>query len=190
MNRQTVQLGPTVRMLLACDGSTTVLLEALTGETLFVRVDAQGETSPERLSDTIRDALALDTDAPVLERRSCLVTSEDEVVSVNHIVTDNITRRRMGSPDTSIPFGMQLRQQRIPQYRAHVSSGLAPWQGSDEPTLSAFKSYIIHDADGGRTYVHEHFNPRLVQLGDDASLRALPAGLVHEGLPIRLPAPL
>ncbi|MFD0359990.1 hypothetical protein ACFQZZ_00815 [Nocardia sp. GCM10030253] len=187
MNQHTVQLGPTVRMLLSCDGSTTVLLEALTGETLFVRVDTQGDTAPESLSDTIREALALDTDAPVLERRSCLVTSEHEVVSINHVVTDNIARRRMGNPDTTIPFGIQLRQQRIPQYRAQVSSGLAPWQGGDEPTLSAFKSYIIHDADGGRTYVHEHFNPRLVQLGDHASLRALPVGLVHEGMPIRLP---
>lgn len=165
MNQQTALMRPSIRMLLAGDGSTTVLLEALTGSRLSVRVDAQGENTSDHLSAQIRAALELPAGARVLERRSCLVTPAQEVVSINLVVLDEMARHRVGEPDTLVPIGCQLRDRRISQHREHISSGVAPWPGGGAQAVdSAYKEYVIHYANGGRVYVHEHFSPQLVPL--------------------------
>lgn len=165
----TIELSASTRMLLACDGSTTLLLQALTGHELSIRVDAQGDTPAGRLPHRIRSALGLADTAVVLERRSCLVTSEQEVVSINRVVFDEVAHNWMGVPDSGTPIGLQFRDQRVHQHREQLSTGLMRWRDSltERWVDSAFKEYVIHYAAGGRAYVHEQFNPHMVQLVDD-----------------------
>ncbi|WP_331445301.1 hypothetical protein [Streptomyces xanthochromogenes] len=164
----TPELSASTRMLLACDGSTTLLLQALTGHNLSIRVDAQGDTPAGRLPRGIRSALGLVDTSVVLERRSCLVTSEQEVVSINRVVFDGAARKRMGVPDSLTPIGLQLRDQQVHQHREQLSTGLMRWRDSltERWVDSAFKEYVIHYAAGGRAYVHEQFNPHMVHLAD------------------------
>ncbi|MFJ9693250.1 hypothetical protein [Kitasatospora sp. NPDC101183] len=156
------------RMLLAGDGSTTLLLQALTGHDLSIRVDAQGDTPADRLPVGIRSALGLADTAVVLERRSCLVTPEQEVVSINRVVFDDTARSRMGEPDPVTPIGLQLRGRQVHQHREQLSTGVMRWRDSltERWVDSAFKEYVIHYAAGGRAYVHEQFNPHMVQLAN------------------------
>jgi hypothetical protein len=166
----TLDLCSSTRMLLACDGSTMILLEALLGEKLSVRVDAQGETDADRLPRTIRDALRLAPGTRVLERRSCLLaTADQEVISVNRVVLDDTVRRVIGDPDPFKPIGAQLRERGIPQHREQLSSGLARWRdgSTDHLVPAAYKEYVINYAPGGRSYVHECFNPRWVSVTPD-----------------------
>lgn len=161
---QSLELNDSTRMLLACDGSTTVLLQALTGLELTIRVDAQDPTTAGRLDPRIRDVLDLAADAAVFERRSCLVTADLEVVSVNHVVYDRLAFERIGVPDLRQPIGLQFRERRVHQHREQLSSGLAAWgeAGADQDVDAAFKEYLIHYAVGGTVYLHERFNPRFV----------------------------
>lgn len=163
---ETLDFSASTRMLLACDGSTTVMLEALIGRPLSIRVDSQGGISADRLPEGIRDALRLGPGAVVLERRSCLINADQTVISVNRVVFDETVRRYIGDPDPFTPIGSQLRDRRIPQHREQLSSGLAPWRdGSTEhPVPAAYKEYVINYAPGGRSYVYEHFNPRLIRV--------------------------
>jgi hypothetical protein len=167
--QQTLELGASTRMLLAGDGSTTLLLQALTGHDLSIRVDAQGDSPAGRLPPGIRSALELADTAVVLERRSCLVTSEQEVVSINRVVFDEVARSWMGVPDSVTPIGLQFREQQVHQHREQLSTGLMRWRDSltERWVDSAFKEYVIHYAAGGRAYVHEQFNPHMVQLAND-----------------------
>lgn len=162
----TLDLCSSTRMLLACDGSTMILLEALLEQKLSVRVDSQGETDADRLPQRIREALRLMPGTRVLERRSCLVTADQEVISINRVVFDDTVRRVIGDPDPFTPIGAQLREWGIPQHRDQLSSGLARWRdgSTDHPVPAAYKEYVINYATGGRSYVHECFNPRWVRV--------------------------
>lgn len=160
------------RMLVESDGSTSGLLEALTGESLSTRVDAQGVIPASRLPEAIRAALGLCGEAAVLERRSCLITPEHEVVSINRVVVDELFRRRLGDPDTFSPLGAQLRDQRIPLYREQLTHGLARWRdsGRNHWVDCIYIDYVLNDDTGGRAYVHVQFNPRIVGISEAVAL--------------------
>ncbi|MFJ8510253.1 hypothetical protein [Streptomyces avermitilis] len=151
------------RMLLASDGSTTRLLQAITGQPLTVLVDMQNEVRVATLPEEVRAVLGLRDGDAVVERRSRLLTPDRSVVSVNHVVLDPVALAGNGAPSRTVPIGVQLREHQVPQFREALDSGNGVWPLEGASTPCAFKAYVIHDARGGRTYVHESFNPRVVR---------------------------
>jgi hypothetical protein len=176
------------RMILANDGSTTVLLEALTGCRLAVDVDTQRVVPAATVPGPAREALELDLSQHVLERRSCLVTPAHDVVSVNLVVYDADAVEKIGQPDEQKPIGHQLRDRRLPHVRDVLECGSTAWVHGSGVTPCAYKAYIIRYPGGGAAYLHERFNPRWVPTTSrlsrllrarrrrDADLAAMPSG--------------
>ncbi|MFJ9607463.1 hypothetical protein ACIRS1_14110 [Kitasatospora sp. NPDC101176] len=158
----TLALPVATRMLLASDGSTTVLLESLLGRRLSVRVSLQhrvgaGQAPPQALA-----SLGLGPEHTVVERHSVLVTDDDEVVSRNLVVFTAPPRGWSGAADDAVPLGHRLRDTLTLQHRRLLGSGTDRWSPDDEPC--AYKEYLISCDDGARLYVHERFDPRFVPL--------------------------
>ncbi|MEU3176632.1 hypothetical protein, partial [Streptomyces sp. NPDC007000] len=75
------------RMLLASDGLTTVLLEAVVKASLHVRITQTARLSAHALDDSAsRAALGLEAGRPCLLRRTRLVTPAGVPVSANVVV--------------------------------------------------------------------------------------------------------
>ncbi|MBC2878362.1 MULTISPECIES: hypothetical protein [Streptomyces] len=154
---------PQTRMLVCADGSTTVLLDALVGERLRVRVDHQRQVRAARVRHIGCDVLGAAPDALVVDRRSRILTPALDVISVNRVV---IAARRCGQlvpPDDELlgPYlkamGLSLTREPIA-----VSRGVWPLGGTAPACVS--KEYVIECGGAGRVYVHERFNPRYVPL--------------------------
>ncbi len=159
------------RMLLASDGSTTLLLESLLDQPLFVKVTRQRTVVAGDASERAAEALAVDPRTPVVHRSSELVTDDGEVVSLNTVVFARPPAGWSGSSDDSVPLGRRLRSNQTLQYRSLLSSGGGVWPGEGRGVPCAFKEYLIHCEDGSRLYVHERFHPSYV-----AAPTTLPAG--------------
>ncbi|MCT9090722.1 hypothetical protein N4G70_17940 [Streptomyces sp. ASQP_92] len=159
------------RMLLASDGSTTLLLESLLDQPLSVRVTRQRTVVAGDAPERAATALGMGPCAPVVHRSSELVTDDDEVVSLNTVVFARPPAGWSGSSDDSVPLGRRLRSNQTLQYRSLLSSGGEVWPGEGRGLPCAFKEYLIHCEDGSRLYVHERFNPSYV-----AAPGSLPAG--------------
>jgi hypothetical protein len=147
-------------MLLASDGSTTLLLEALLHRPLSVRVDYQGAISAGDLTPNVVAALRLTPEDFVLERKSRLLTSEGTVISINMVVF--CPKQPVGhsaAPNDPVPLGKKLRNSRTRQHREILSSGTAEWPGDNHHRPCAYKEYLIICDDDSRLYILEKFNP-------------------------------
>ncbi|MFE4974894.1 hypothetical protein ACFRAR_22670 [Kitasatospora sp. NPDC056651] len=152
------------RMLLAGDGSTTVMLEAMLNRPLSVSVSLQHHVDARQAPPQAVAALGLGRGHSVIERHSALVTDQDDVVSRNLVVFPAPPRGWTAAADDPTPLGHRLRAARTLQHRRLLGSGSDRWAPHDERCL--YKEYLIHSEDGARLYVHERFNPRYVPLPD------------------------
>ncbi|MET7484189.1 hypothetical protein [Streptomyces sp. NPDC005538] len=147
------------RMLLAGDGSTTLLLEALLDTRLTVHVDRQERVPVRQLSAVAVSALGLAADGTAVRRSSALLTPAAVVVSRNTVVFTAPPAGWSGSAEDMAPLGTRLREGRTRQHREILSSGTAQWQEGARARPCAYKEYVITCDDGARLYVHERFSP-------------------------------
>ncbi|RLV04565.1 hypothetical protein CTZ27_11660 [Streptomyces griseocarneus] len=154
---------PVTRMLLASDGLTTVLLQALTQAVLTPRVDSI-ETMPGRhVKATARSALRLAEDDVCLVRRTRLVTRTGEVVSANIVVAPAGQDGRIDAAmrDRARPIGFAFAAAGLPMSRRVSQVGLAPWPQASA-TQCVFKAYTLNAADKPWAYICELFSPRII----------------------------
>ncbi len=150
---------PLTRMLLASDGFTMPVLEAILGTELEVRVLRQDELSAERLPAVVSDALRLSGAGQVIVRRSCLMDPDMLTVSVNHVVTVSEPAATCGADDIRMPIGYSLMARGVSQKRYILRVGLARWP---DGRACAAKSYVIVLGDRPLCYIRESFNPSVI----------------------------
>lgn len=153
------------RMLLASDGSTTLMLEALLETRLSAIADVQHRITADALPGGVRSALRIGSSAEVVERRSRLVLPSLDAVSVNHVV--------LAAPDIEAvlpapgePLGNALLARDVPQVRRLLRVGcFATWPPNRG--RCATKEYVIECGPMARIYVRELFNPTYIPVSDD-----------------------
>ncbi|RDI60290.1 3-deoxy-7-phosphoheptulonate synthase [Nocardia pseudobrasiliensis] len=150
---------PLTRMLLASDGFTMPVLEAILGTELEVRVLRQDELSAERLPAVVSDALRSSGNDHVIVRRSCLMDPDMRTVSVNHVVTVSEPAAASGVDDIRMPIGYSLMARGVSQRRSILRVGLARWP---DGRACAAKSYVIVLGDRPLCYIRESFNPSVI----------------------------
>ncbi|MFF4223834.1 hypothetical protein ACFYZH_13370 [Streptomyces abikoensis] len=157
---------PVTRILLASDGLTTVLLQALTQAALTPRVDGVETTPGRQVEAAARGLLALAADDECLVRRTCLVSRDGEVVSVNIVVARAGKDQRVDAAmrDRTRPIGFAFAAAGLPMSRRINRTGLTRWPQTPA-THCAFKDYTLNAADKPWAYIRELFNPRVIPPG-------------------------
>jgi chorismate-pyruvate lyase len=158
-------------MLLAGDGSTTLLLEALLDTRLTAHVERQERFPAGQLSSaavsalglTARGAAARRCGGAAVRRISVLRTPAGAVVSRNTVVFTTVPVGWSGSTGDPAPLGRRLREGRTRQHREILASGTAQWREDGHACPCAYKEYVITCDDGVRLYVHERFSPDRVR---------------------------
>lgn len=136
-------------MLLANDGSTTVLLGEIAGGELALRIV---EERPLEAGEYAAEVALLGNIRDLMVRRSKLVAG-DLIMSENLVLYSRSAR--VWDPTSDIPLGLQLRQLKVHQHRMALNSGI------DSRTGCTFKNYVIHINDDFPIYVHESFSSGL-----------------------------
>jgi hypothetical protein len=164
-------------MLLASDGSTTLLLEALLGLELHVEVARQELRSAGDLDRGVRSAIRAGRSDELLVRHSALRTAEGKIVSRNLVVTDagSGTPMRGLLRDLDTPLGRGLIALGVSQSRRLLDWGLADWPRTDEAGAEGavgteagdadpcvYKAYVLLEEDVPAIYIHERYNPEFV----------------------------
>jgi chorismate-pyruvate lyase len=151
------------RMLLANDGSTTRLLEAVLRGPLTVIVEEQVAEDAADLPRPVRQALRLAEGESVVTRRSLLVTGDHRPVSRNLVVIAAAPHDPLYllAADRAVPLGLALVSAGIEQRRTTLVTGRCSWQQTGPHRPAAVKTYLI--ATGGRPRLHlrEVYNPDL-----------------------------
>ncbi|WAX79645.1 hypothetical protein [Streptomyces sp. KMM 9044] len=159
-------------MLLASDGLTTVLLEAVVKAPLHVRITHTARLSTHALDDSApRATLGLEAGRPCLLRRTRLVTPTGVPVSASVVVVA-AGRDADGDGDAAMPaprplgYALAGRGGRPERRLLHV--GRAAWpEAPDEACAS--KTYVRCDAAGPLVFVRETFNPAYFPAGTDGA---------------------
>lgn len=156
---------PHTRMLLSSDGSTTVLLQALMGERLQLRLDGLATIPAGDVPAYAREHLRAGADEPVMVRRSALVTGAGVEVSRNEVI-GMPSRSPVASLvlTSSQPIGWTMNGGRAGHSRASVTAGSALWEVAEGSIACACKSYVIVDGGEPLMFITERFNPTLVPL--------------------------
>lgn len=150
-------------MLLASDGSTTILLQAMLDEPLILRLDEVCVGSGAQMGTVTRRALELGPDTPVIVRRSALVTGAGVVVSRNHVVGRATADDAVGQVLTAgRPIGWTMNGARAGHRREILDAGWSHWEAGGRQVPCAFKSYVIYDHGAPRVHIVERFNPGLI----------------------------
>jgi hypothetical protein len=147
------------RVVLAADGSTTALLEALLGRRLKARVHSQKSISAAEAPDTASRELVLGPDDPIIERRSALVDDDGRVVSQNLVIGLEQADEWLSADGADIPIGVALRKSGVKTLRKILSNGSSTWDGGEE---CLFKEYTLFGDNGTKLYIHEKFNPSVI----------------------------
>lgn len=172
------------RQLLLHRGMTTRLLERRIRHRLRVRVVEQTLSAPHAGGDRPLDALPLVPNAPVLFRRTEIVTPYS-VVSRNLVVGSLPTAATLSALATSrsVPLGRAIAANGVSHSRTLLTSGLASWncRGSASPAVT--RSYLLRMDGEAPLHVQEIFHPTVaspkvrISRGDE-ELSASPAGAV------------
>ncbi|MGH3735657.1 MAG: hypothetical protein ACRDT6_08545 [Micromonosporaceae bacterium] len=150
-------------MLLASEGSTTTLLDALLGESLRLRLDEVRTGRGREAPNAARTALHLTDTTPVLVRRSALVTVAGLVVSRNLVVARGPFDGPMGRVLTGAePIGRTMNGSRDGHSRTLLEAGWSTWESGDGQLTCAFKAYVMSEGGRRQVYVEERFNPRCI----------------------------
>nr|WP_202514036.1 MULTISPECIES: hypothetical protein [unclassified Streptomyces] len=160
-------LPPETRLLLASDGSTTLLLESLLGFTMTVHVISQEAVDATAIPSGAREVLQLGDDSRAVRRLSELRAPDGRVVSRNLVAHPAAESPHLPDAADLTPLGLRLRALRFPQqHRSLLAHGLTHWDDAAHVPVCAFKEYVIRCADESRIYVRERFNPGLVPVSD------------------------
>ncbi|MFI7274249.1 hypothetical protein [Streptomyces sp. NPDC049879] len=153
---------PLTRMLLAGDGLTTTLLEALSGERLHLHRIAQAQASAGAAGHAVPGLLRAEHHSTVLVRHSALLRQEGGAVSANHVVA------RIGQDlppavaacltGDTLPLGPALSAVGAGHRRTVLDVGRRTWG----PRPACYKTYLIWLGDEPLALVHELFHPDLV----------------------------
>ncbi|APE35412.1 hypothetical protein BOX37_17300 [Nocardia mangyaensis] len=151
---------PTTRALLACDGSTTVLLEAVLRTPVTIDVRQQFEQRATALSPELCGVLGLSDGHRVLVRRSVLLAPGGRPVSWNHAVVVAAG----GNPlyplcfDRTRPLGTAMAEADISHRRRVLSTGHHRWpDGGSGP--AAGKCYLICTDGTPQLHLTEVYSP-------------------------------
>jgi chorismate-pyruvate lyase len=149
---------PATRMLLAGDGSTTLLLQAVTRGPVTVRVLCLTTERAADLPPGLRALLELDDHSTVLTRRSVLLDETHRPISSNHVVSpaDDDTLRLLAA-DPTRPIGLGLIGEGLDHTRRPQATGLAHWD--DDHSAAASKAYLISRGRVPRMFLWERFDP-------------------------------
>ncbi|WP_280317205.1 3-deoxy-7-phosphoheptulonate synthase [Nocardia wallacei] len=150
---------PLTRMLLASDGFTMPVLEAILRTELQVRVLRQDDVAAARIPAAVTDALQVSGADRVIVRRSCLIDPDLVTVSVNHVVTVSGPAAACGVDDVQMPIGYTLVSRGVSQRRQVLRAGVARWP---DGRLCAAKAYVIVLGDRPLCYIRESFNPDVI----------------------------
>ncbi|MFD9792914.1 hypothetical protein ACFWXK_18400 [Streptomyces sp. NPDC059070] len=153
-------------MLLCADGSTTLLLDALVGEPLSIRVDHQQQIPAARLQRIGCHILGAASDDMVVDRQSRILTTNLEVISVNRVVIAGPDRDKLIPPPEEL-LGPYLKRAGLPIKREPLAVSRDTWPLDSADPECVSKEYIIYCGEAGRVYIHEKFNPRFVPLKKD-----------------------
>ncbi|MEW2357117.1 3-deoxy-7-phosphoheptulonate synthase [Spirillospora sp. NPDC029432] len=148
---------PLTRMLLAGEGLTTPLLEAMLNTRLRVRVLRQEVTGAGTVPAEIAGLLGIGPGEEVLVRRSSLLDPRSSPVSLNHVVG----RHRPGDPalDLHTPLGYSVLGRGGSQRRRIVHIGRDVWRRGTKAVPCAVKAYLMLIEGEPAFYVRECFNP-------------------------------
>ncbi|MBP2473291.1 chorismate-pyruvate lyase [Crossiella equi] len=150
-------LPATTRMLLAADGSTTTLLEALLSTTLTALVDRQATYSATTVPPRLRTHLRTARGGDYIHRHTRLLTPDGQAASSNLVL---LPRQEADAllPPPNRPLGRHLTGNHLTTTRQPLTHFRTRW--GQEPCVG--KDYLIHCRSGARIYVREVFNPDLV----------------------------
>ncbi|MGW0252008.1 hypothetical protein ACWDYH_35810 [Nocardia goodfellowii] len=149
------------RALLANDGTTTVLLEAVLRAPVSVTVADQFRAQPYALSAETRRALHLTNGQTVVIRQSVLLSPDRQPVSWNRLIIVAIPGHRLDplAEDRHTPLGTAMAAAGIAGYRRTLAIGHRPWPPTG--SRAAAKTYLA-DIDGRpRLHSTEIYNPDL-----------------------------
>jgi len=149
------------RMLLASDGSTTVLLEALVRVSLAAVVDSQHTIRRSAVPVRLQSFFAAEGKTEIVERRSRLVTPQKEVVSSNLVLIPSWNSDKL-LPPVGCPLGRHLARHALVRRRESLDQTIGSWPLDGEQQACLSKEYFIHCRSGALIYVSELFNPRIV----------------------------
>ncbi|MFE9427501.1 hypothetical protein ACFYNO_31530 [Kitasatospora sp. NPDC006697] len=156
-------VSPVTRMLLASDGMTTPLLEAVARQRVRADVRSVVPLPAARLGAAAVAALGLRGEEPCLVRRTRLVAADGLVVSSNCVVAragcDERIDRVVGDP--AAPLGFALQAAGVVLRRRLVDAGREVWP---EPGggCCVVKAYTMSAAGRPVLYLRELFNPALI----------------------------
>ncbi|WP_345572653.1 hypothetical protein [Nonomuraea rosea] len=152
------------RVLLAGDGSTTLLLQALTGGPVKASLRSLSHQPAAHLPAGPRALLGLADGATAIVRRSLLLDQRDTPVSRNEVIafSDDALLRRVVS-DPVRPVGLGLIAHDIDHSRRLHATGLTRWDATGLEAAS--KVYLIRAAATPFMLVWETFNPALIPSG-------------------------
>ncbi|MDH6579254.1 hypothetical protein [Kitasatospora sp. MAP5-34] len=173
------------RMLLASDGSTTLLLQALLGRRLHLEVPYQSRFLALEFPHEIRAAIEADPHHELLVRHSELRTESGAVVSRNLVVANAEQRGAMYGllGDRRTPLGHGLIALGLSQSRRLIASGLDHWEADGSAARCAFKSYVLSESGVPSIYIHERFNPEFVPADRAPAATALDAPRASAAVP-------
>lgn len=147
---QHVDLPAVSRLIVASDGSTTLMLQALVGGDVSVKVQEERAVVSNEFSDPISKAGLKGT---ILVRRSQLVFGQT-VLSDNLVLYAGV--QGFWDPKVERPLGLQLNESGAFQRRRILTSGVDPLNGR------VFKEYVIESARASPIYVRETFSSEFV----------------------------
>ncbi|MFC4119804.1 hypothetical protein [Nonomuraea zeae] len=155
---------PLTRMLLAGDGSTTLLLQALIGGPIGAKVSSLTNRPAAYLPAGAAALLQLAPGGSAFVRRSLLSDQQDRQISRNEVIVPagNLVGRRLAE-DFTCPIGLNLIATGTDHTREPLVTGLTAWDPSSSagPEASS-KVYLIHAAGRPLMLVWETFNPDIV----------------------------
>lgn len=138
------------RLIVTSDGSTTLMLQALVGGDVSVKVQEERVVVSNEFSDPISKAGLMGT---ILVRRSQLVFGQT-VLSENLVLYAG--EQGFWDPKVERPLGLQINESGAFQRRRILTSGVDPLNGR------VFKEYVIESSRASPIYVRETFSPEFV----------------------------
>ncbi|GCD99104.1 hypothetical protein [Embleya hyalina] len=161
---------PATRMLLAGDGLTTVLLQAVLRVPLGIRTDSIEQARASVLGDTEAvSALRVPGRRPCWSRHSRLLTPDGATVSFNRVVAPTARDPRVDAAmaDPEQPLGFALNGAGLTTVRQLHGVGRVRWPAGTG-RLCAFKTYTLHGPGGVLAFVHERYSPDWFSAAVDA----------------------
>ena len=149
-------------------GSTTSLLEHLTGTPVSLRVLEQLMVARDMIPRHARMALDVHVEERLLLRRSALLDGHGRTLSMNYVVArveeDKVIARITMSDCT--PIGHGLASQGVRHRRELIRFGWEDWVEQGSGARCACREYLILIDQRSVIFIHEAFNPELFLLGD------------------------